>query len=150
MRRQIIIWLLIFSSSLAFAQVQITVPATSFKSEDEIPVKVINRSKTPVSYCIEAGHTSPKGGTNEATPIPFYFEKHDGSWHVLMIGPDVGSSRQPATLDVGGVHDFPFRLKGKGEMRLTLNYWVGGRDDVCSLNAKGKKTVRSQVFSIHE
>ena len=149
MRLQIIIWLLSLSGSLAFAQVQITLPATSFKSEDNIQARVINDGKTPVSFCVEFGQWSFKADKIETTPTPFYMEKHDGRWHVLLNGPDIGSSRQPVTLDGGETKDFPFRLKYTGEMRLTLDYWIGERDDVCRTNAKGKKIIKSQIFSIN-
>jgi hypothetical protein len=149
MRCHITILLLIFSGSLVSAQVLLAIPATSFKSEDKIQAKVINKSKTPVSYCVEFGQWSFIGDGIETTPVPFYMEKHNGSWHILINGPDIGSLRRPVTLDAGEAQDFPFRLKYPGEMRLTLDYWIGERDDVCNTNAKGKKTIKSQVFSIH-
>jgi hypothetical protein len=139
----------LFLSAAALAQVEVGVPASRFRPEERIEAKVVNNSASPVSYCVEVGQWSPHAGTIEATPIPFHVEEqHGGKWSVLMIGPDIGSSRHPVTLDPGSSCTFAFRLLGTGRRRLVLYYWLGERDDVCDESAKGRKTARSQVFSI--
>jgi len=133
----------------ATAQVVVSVSAGSFKPEDRIEAKVINKDRLPVSYCIELGQWSPHAGTVESTPVPFYVErKNHDNWNVLLIGPDIGSSRQPATLSPGTSSEFSFRLHDIGEIRLVLHYWIGERDNVCKGSTKGSKTAKSKLFSI--
>jgi len=149
--RTLIVAITLLLSAVALAQVEVGVPAKRFQPEDKIEAKIVNKGTSPVSYCVEVGQWSPHAGTVEATPIPFHVEgRHGGKWSVLMIGPDIGSSRHPVTLDPGASCTFPFRLLGAGKRRLVLYYWVGERDDVCDESAKGHKTARSQVFSIVE
>ena len=133
----------------AFGQVKIVLSASSFKAEDKIEAVIVNQGRVPVSYCVEFGQSSPKGAAAESTPVPFHVERRQSEkWSVLLIGPDVGSSRRVVELEAGKSQDFPFRLLDKGNMRLVLHYWLGERDDSCSETAKGKKTAKSQVFSI--
>lgn len=134
---------------IAPAQLEVSVSASVFKQEDSIKATVTNKRSVAISYCIEFGQTSPHDGTVDATPIPFYVEAKRGeTWNTLMNGPDVGSSRRPATLQAGAAIDFPFRLNDTGQMRLVLHYWIGERNDVCNELTKGRKTTRSRVFSI--
>ena len=56
--------------------------------------------------------------------------------------------RKPETLDSGASLAFPFRLNENGEMRLSLDYWMGERKDICDESAKGWKTAKSKVFSV--
>jgi hypothetical protein len=143
------IWLPLFLVGTSVAQLEINVSGRTFKAEDSIGVKVTNKSELPVSYCVEIGQWSPHAGTIESTPIPFYVEaKRGGSWKVLMIGPDIGSSRHPVTLETGASNEFPFRLNNLGQMRLLLYYWIGRRNDVCDDSTEGRKTARSKGFSI--
>jgi hypothetical protein len=109
----------------------------------------VNKSNTPVSYCVEYGQSSPHAGTTESTPMPYYFQNRGGeAWHVLLIGPDVGSMRHPEILDPQASAAFPFRPNDKGEMRWSLYYWVGERKDICDESAKGCKTAKSHSFMI--
>jgi hypothetical protein len=141
------VFLLLVLSRATFAQVEVFVPSNTFKPEEVIQAKVT--SSAPVSYCVEFGQTSPHGETVVNTPLPFYVEKRGtDKWGVLLIGPDVGSSRHPIILDSGASQDFPFRLIDIGKMRLVLGYWVGERDDVCNEAAKGKRTAKSKDFSV--
>jgi hypothetical protein len=134
---------------VAAAQVTIGVPSSQFKEEEKIEARIVNNSEQPISYCVEFGQRSPHHGTVEATPIPFHVERRDhGGWNVLLIGPDVGSSRHPVTLDPGASHTFPFRLIDSGEVRLVLYYWVSARRDVCDPSARGRKKERSRVFAV--
>jgi hypothetical protein len=143
------VFLLLVLSTAAFAQVEVFVPSNTFKPEEVIQAKVTNKSSAPVSYCVEFGQTSPHGETVVNTPLPFYVEKRGtDKWGVLLIGPDVGSSRHPIILDSGASQDFPFRLIDTGKMRLVLRYWVGERDDVCNESAKDKRTAKSTDFSV--
>jgi hypothetical protein len=133
----------------AFAQIQIVLPAASFKTGERISAKVVNRGKIAVSYCVEFGQRSSHNGTTEATPIPFHVEtRRHQKWGVLMNGPDIGSSRHGVGLEPGQYQEFPFRLGETGDMRLALHYRQGERDDVCSGPDKGTRTARSQVFSV--
>jgi hypothetical protein len=133
----------------AVGQVYLSVPAASFRTKQQIVAKVINGGKSAVSYCVEFGQRSPKDDSGESSPIPFYVERlQRGKWSVLPIGPDIGSSRHPVTLEAGKSHEFPFRLLDTGEMRLILHYWIGERDDICPEQAKGRKTSRSPEFSV--
>ncbi len=133
----------------AVAQVELSVPTGPFKSEDQIQAKVTNKSRLPVSYCVEFGQGSPHAGTLESTPVPFHVERsNDGKWNVLINGPDEGSSRHPITQEAGASNEFPFRLNDTGQMRLVLYYWAGDRSDVCDESAKGRKTTKSRPFMI--
>lgn len=139
----------LLSTCKAIAQVEIDVPASLLSSEDVIHVKVTNKGRLPMSYCVEFGQRSPHAGTIETTPIPFYVEKLNGEkWSVLMIGPDTGNSRHGVGLEPGSSQDFPFRLRDQGTMRLVLHYWMGNREDVCSETVKRWKTLKSRPFSI--
>ena len=143
-----------FAASILFtgtvsAQVRLRVPSVNFNAEEIIRAEVVNESTNPVSYCVMFGQQSTFAGTHEATPIPFYVERRGGgSWHVLQNGPDLGSLRHPVTLNPGESHSFPFSLNDTGEMRLSLYYWTGERNDVCGKSPKGRKTTRSQPFSL--
>jgi hypothetical protein len=142
------IWLAVILVG-AVAQLEINVSGSAFKAEDSIAAKVTNKSGLPVSYCVEVGQWSAHDGTIESTPIPFHVEVKNGdTWKVLMIGPDIGSSRHPVTLETGALNKFPFRLNDVGQMRLVLHYLIGKRNDVCDDSTKGRKTARSKVFSI--
>jgi hypothetical protein len=133
----------------AVAQVELSVPAGSFKSEDRIQAKVTNKSGLRISYCVQFGQGSPHAGTLESTPVPFHVERNKSyKWNVLINGPDVGSSRRPITQEAGTSNEFPFRLNDTGQMRLVLYYWPGDRSDVCDESAKGRKTAKSKAFSI--
>ena len=138
-----------FFPGKASGQISLVVPTASVAPEQTIAAKVQNTSASAISYCVEFGQHSPMGVTIEATPIPFYIEhRQDGKWSVLLIGPDIGSTRRPVVLRPGESHDFPFRLLDRGRMRLVLRYWIGEREDVCSEPKKGRKTVRSAMFTI--
>jgi hypothetical protein len=133
----------------AAAQVELTVPAGPFKSEDRIESRVTNKSRLRISYCVEFGQWSPLAGNLESTPVPFHVERNKSDkWHVLINGPDLGSSRHPITQEAGSSNEFPFRLNDTGQMRLVLYYWPGDRSDVCSESTKGRKIAKSRVFSI--
>jgi len=148
-RTRIAISLFLILVGAAAAQVEVSLPANLFKSEDKIDARVVKKGKLSVSYCVEMGQGSPHAGTIESTPIPFQVErKNEDKWSVLLIGPDVGSSQHSVTLSPGASSEFPFRLNNIGEMRLVLDYWIGERDDVCEGTKKGRKTARSNPFSI--
>jgi hypothetical protein len=139
----------LLSVGACIGQVELTVPAGSFKSEDVIRAKLTNESKLRISYCVEFGQGSPHDGTLESTPVPFHVERNNGGrWSVLMNGPDVGISRRPVTQEAGASNEFPFRLNNTGQMRLVLYYWTGEHNDVCGERTKGRKTAQSKVFSI--
>ena len=148
-RTRIALSLFLILVGAAAAQVEVSLPANLFKPEDKIDARIVNKGRLPVSYCIEVGQWSPHAGSIESTPIPFHVErKNDDKWSVLLIGPDVGSSRHSATLSPGASNEFPFRLNNIGEMRLVLHYWIGERDDACEGSTRGRKTAKSKVFSI--
>jgi hypothetical protein len=150
-RTVVTISLVLLLVGAAAAQIEVRVPASSFKQEGRIEARVSNKGALPVSYCVEFGQWSPHAGTIEGTPIPFLVERQSGeSWKVLVIGPDIGSSRHSVTLDSGASSEFPFRLNNTGRLRLVLYYWAGERNDVCDESAKGRKTAKSKVFSIVE
>jgi len=140
-------------SILSLAQVRVTVPSSHFKSHERIVAKVENVGKRAVSFCVEFGQSSVRADSGageietETTPIPFYVERRAcHRWSVLLIGPDVGSTRFPVVLDPGKAYEFPFRLSAKEEIRLVLDYWVGETES-CH-DSKGKRTTRSAVFLI--
>jgi hypothetical protein len=126
---------LILAPVCAICQVQVTVPAQSFKASERIAAKVANVGDHEILYCVEFGQTSFKGPgveNTETTPIPFYVQrKSGGRCSTLMIGPDVGSARSSVVLEPGQSHEFPFRLNDKGEMRLVLEYWIGEKAVNC-------------------
>ena len=122
--------LLLLATSLC-AQVRVILPKRQFQPEEQIPAKIENLTPHLITVCVEFGQWSPKGGTIEATPSPFFVERnHNGKWRVLVNGPDVGSSRHPIQVDFGKSLEFPFRLIGQGTMRLRLDYWMDSRPDV--------------------
>lgn len=135
----------------AVAQVKISVSPLHSKSYLEIHAKVEDTGNRPITFCIEVGQTSPKGGGEiEATPSPFWVQRNDnGKWGTLLIGPDVGSFRAAQLLEAGKSLDFPFRLSATGKMRLRLNYWRGSIPSLdCHAPPKGSKLVTSAVFTI--
>lgn len=122
-------WASLLVGSVCVAQVKLSVPKNRFSVEEQIEATVTNASPTPVSYCVEYGQTSPHAGTQEPTPMPFFVERRQhGSWHVLLNGPDVGSSRHAEILDSGASLAFPFRLNNweKRGCRFTTG-WASGR-----------------------
>lgn len=138
-------------SLAAAAQVTIRVSPQRQKKYEAIQARVENTGGKPVTFCIEVGQTSPKeGGEIETTPLPFWVQRNtEGRWSTLMIGPDVGSFRNPKILEPGKSLVFPFRLGDSGQMRLRLNYWNGSLPSLdCHAPPKGAKLVTSAVFSI--
>jgi hypothetical protein len=108
-RTRIAISLFLILVGAAAAQVEVSLPANLFKSEDKIDARVVNKGKLSVSYCVEMGQWSPHAGTIESTPIPFQVErKNEDKWSVLLIGPDVGSSRHSVTISPGASSEFRF------------------------------------------
>src|SRR5215467_12354284 len=142
--------LVLFSLTVT-AQVSIHVSPQRQKKYETIHAWVENVGREPVTFCVEVGQTSPKGGGDiETTPSPFWVQRNnDGRWGTLMIGPDVGSLRRPEVLDQGKALEFPFRLGDSGQMRLRLNYWSGSLPSLdCHAPPKGAKLVTSAVFAI--
>ncbi len=143
---------LILAPVCAICQVQVTVPAQSFKASERIAAKVANVGDHEILYCVEFGQTSFKGPgveNMETTPIPFYVQrKSGGRWSTLMIGPDVGSVRSSVVLEPGQSHEFPFRLNDKGEMRLVLEYWIGEKAVNCKNPPRGEKKTHSKIFAV--
>lgn len=144
------LWFSLIFTTAATAQVKITVPVRQYKVGEEIPAKVENGGKYAITFCVEFGQTSMKGGEVESTPSPFWVQQNDdGKWGTLIIGPDVGSFRGAIVLEVGESKDFPFRLNGPGRMRLRLNYWRGSFPDLdCRAKLRGKKLLTSATFTI--
>ena len=142
-----IVALLLLVTSLS-AQVNVVIPKRHYQPQEQIPAKLENQMSQPITVCVEFGQWSPKGGTIESTPSPFFVERNDsGKWSVLLNGPDVGSSRHPVEVDPGKSLEFPFRLNGEGTMRLRLDYWIGSRPHVkCNGATKGAKHLRSATF----
>jgi len=150
---------------IALSQVRMAISPTDFKSHDRIDVQISNTGKKAVSYSVEFGQVSYKGepvpaeGPDhtpipsyvkvESTPIPFHVQKENGGkWSTLLIGPDIGSSRQAVALRAGESQHYPFRLSDRGRMRLALEYWGGENNNVCKY-PKGKKTTRSNIFVVN-
>jgi len=152
MTRLILASLLWSSFSLtAGAQVKIEISPQRLGKYEKLHAKVENSGSKPVTFCIEAGQTSPKGGGEiETTPSPFWVQRsNEGKWGTLIIGPDVGSSKFPEVLNPGKSEEFPFRLGGSGQMRLRLNYWDGAVPKLdCHAPPKGLKVVTSSVFTV--
>lgn len=143
--------LLALFSLAATGQVTIHVSPQHQKKYETIHARVANTGSRPVTFCIEVGQTSPKGGGEiETTPTPFWVQRNnDGRWSTLMNGPDVGSFRNPEVLDPGKSLEFPLRLGDSGQMRLRLNYWNGSLPSLdCHAPPKGAKLVTSAVFAI--
>ena len=130
------------------AQVRVLLPASQFKTFEQIRASVRNDTSRPITLCVQIGQTSPTGASTESTPIPFFIQvKSKIGWSTLMIGPDVGSARFPTVLDAGKSAAFPFRLNQYGQLRVVLNYWSGSRPDLdCSKTPRRKKAVRSSPF----
>ena len=147
-----IIPFLFFASICAMCQVQVTVPAQSFKVSERIAVMVSNVGHHEVLYCVEIGQSSSKGPGGkdvEATPIPFDVQRKSGrKWGTLLIGPDIGSFKSSVVLEPGQSHEFPFRLNAEGVMRLVLEYWIGEKDVNCKNPPKGEKKTQSKIFAV--
>lgn len=132
------------------AQVKIHVLPSHHKKYETIYASVENTGSKSITFCIQVGQTSPKGGGEiEATPSPFWVQKNnDGRWSTLLIGPDLGSFQHPEVLEPGKSLDFPFRLGESGQMRLRLTYWIGSQQSLaCDAPPKGPKVATSEPFA---
>jgi hypothetical protein len=153
MYRSLLILFLV--SPFLTSQVRVSTNGSNFKANERIDVQVTNAGKDAVSYCIEAGQASSKAGTGagadvESTPIPFYVQRHNtDKWGTLMIGPDIGSSRQPIVLKPGESQHYPFRLNNRGEMRIVLGYWRGENEGICKHPSGKKMTTRSKAVVVN-
>lgn len=141
---------LALSSLPTMAQVKIDVSPSHHKKYETIYASVKNTGSKPVTFCIQVGQTSPKGGGEiEATPSPFFVQKNDNSkWSTLLIGPDVGNFQHAQALDPGKSLEFPFRLSESGQMRLRLNYWNGSLPSLACAPPKGAKIATSAPFAV--
>lgn len=142
---------LALSSLTATAQVKIHVLPQHQKKYETIRASVENTGRNPVTFCIEVGQTSPKGGGEiETTPSPFWVQRNNnGKWGTLMIGPDVGSFRSPNVLESGKSVEFTFRLGESGQMRLRMNYWNGEFPSLdCHAPPKGARVITSAIFNV--
>jgi hypothetical protein len=142
--------LFLFLSLHAMAQVQITVPKSQFNRHEAIDVAIKNIGRKPVSFCVEFGHWSFKDDSAplETTPTPVFVQAHsERGWHTLLIGPDIGSSRQSVVLAPGETQQYPFRLNAVGKIRLVLDYWIGESDRTCE-QLPHRKTTKSTVFFV--
>jgi hypothetical protein len=143
--------ILALSSLPATAQVKIHVSPSHHKKYGTIHTSVENTGSKAITFCIQGGQTSPKGGGEiEATPSPFWVQKNsDGRWSTLLIGPDVGSFQRPQVSEPGRSLDFPFRLGESGQMRLRLTYWNGSRQSLaCDAPPRGAKVATSAPFAV--
>ena len=142
---------LALSSLPATAQVKIHVSPSHHKKYETIHTSVENAGSKPITFCIQVGQTSPKGGGEiEATPSPFWVQKNnDGKWSTLLIGPDVGSFQHPDVLEPGKSLEFPFRMGESGQMRLRLSYWNGSLPSLaCNALPQGVKVATSSPFAV--
>ena len=133
------------------AQVKIHVSPPHHKKYETINASVENAGSKPVTFCIQVGQTSPKGGgETEATLSPFFVQKnHNGKWSTLMIGPDVGYFLHSEVLDPGKSLEFAIRLSESGQMRLRLNFWNGSLpSSTCDASRKGAKVATSASFAV--
>lgn len=138
-------------SLTAAAQVKIHISPQHQTKYEKVYARLENVGNKPVTFCVEFGQWSPKGGDEiETTPSPFWVQRNDNSkWSTLIIGPDVGSLKAPEVLDPGKSMEFPFRLGGSGQMRLRLNYWNGSLPSLdCHAPPKGARLVTSAVFTV--
>lgn len=150
-RLVITVWVLFSFSLPAVAQVKIHIPPQHQKKFETIHASIENTGSKPVTFCIEVGQTSPKGGgETETTPSPFWVQRNDnGKWDTLMIGPDVGSLKTREVLDPGKSIEFPFRLGDSGQIRVRLSYWNGSLPSLdCHAPPKGAKRVTSAGFTV--
>jgi len=133
----------------AFGQLEIRIPQQRYKQHHRIDVVIANISTKQVSFCVEYVHSSFRDADHtESTPTPVYVQRKDKrGWGTLLIGPDVGSMRQSASLGAAESQQYPFRLSDAGEMRIMVDYWIGESDRTCQ-QPKGRKTAKSRVFVI--
>jgi hypothetical protein len=131
---------------------QIKIPGERFRPLERIPAEIENRGRTPITFCVEFGQTSPTPDENgiEAMPSPFELQANfDGKWHTLLIGPDVGSRRQAEVLEPGESRPYPFRLRETGKIRIVLSYWDGSMPKLeCGHPPKGIKRLESDFFAL--
>jgi hypothetical protein len=146
----LIVGILVSAPTIAFAQVRVTLPASSFEAEDQIHAKIINEGTHAITICVEFGQTSPHNGGSESTPWPFAVQQYSrGRWSTLLIGPDVGSVRRSVEIDRGKSQEFVFRLNAVGKIRLLLYYWRDSRNgSSCTALEKGAKRVFSETFIV--
>jgi hypothetical protein len=137
-------------AATATAQVRVTIPSQELTFRHKFPATVENASTEPVTFCVEFEQTSSNGIITERTPIPFVVERwSEGTWHTLMIGPDVGSLRRPVVLITGQSQEYSFRLNVLGRTRLLLTYWQGSKPDlVCTKPPKGARKAKSKPFEL--
>jgi len=124
-------------------------PKRKYKVQEQIQARLENNGADPITVCVQFGQWWPKGTGLEFAPTPFVREwNRNGKWHVLIDGPDIGSSLKPVELEGGKSMDFPFRLNEQGPLRLRLDYWTGSNNVDCNARPHGAKRTRSATFMI--
>lgn len=135
----------------ARAQVRVTVPPKNYTMSDKIMARVRNDTSQPVTICVEAGQFSARGDVVVSTPIPFFIEQESRQgWKVLLIGPDVGSSRHAAVVEPKQSLEFSFWPPSAGNLRLRMQYWRSARPDLdCVHEPKGAKEAKPATFRVY-
>jgi len=135
-------------ASVMSAQVRITLPKSHYRVREEIPATIENHTHHDIAFCVEYGQWSQAGKELKSTPSPFVVQqKSANEWHVLRIGPDIGSNRLLLKLDAGKSVEFPLRLNDGGTLRLRLDYWKSSAQPVdCSHANNGRRTSWSKGF----
>ncbi|HWR15974.1 MAG TPA: hypothetical protein VN577_14190 [Terriglobales bacterium] len=132
----------------ALSQVRVTLPKERFKAHERIDVTIKNVGRQDISFCVDFGRYSvTETELTESTPTPVYVEAYEKGWHTLLLGSDLGNGRSSVPLQAGQTHEYPFRLVGKGKMRLVLWYWPGESDRTCE-NPPNRKVAKSKVFFV--
>jgi hypothetical protein len=147
---QFVISILLASS--VSAHVRVVVPSNQYKPDEKIYASVENDGGEPVTFCVEMGQTSTNHIIIESTPVPFIVEMEiNQGWRTLLIGPDVGSSRQPVVLKPQESLKFPFWLHSHGRIRLRLLYWRGAKPELnCAKPPRGAHNAKSATFAFLE
>lgn len=124
---------LLLTPLCAMAQVQLTVPGSTFKAADQITVKIKNAGATEISYCVETGRP------------PFIEQRKSASKQEPNHSEGI---KTLSVLEPGETREFPFQPKESGDIRLVLDYWLGSHDVNCKHPPKGKKQARSEIFTV--
>lgn len=131
--------LILLCSTLAAAQVRISVPDHQYKSGDKIDVVITNIGVSDVTFCVKYGNFGyVEHHVEEAFPSPFAIqERGPQGWGTLFT--DYVDSLPPpkaVTLQSGDSQHFPFRVSTHGTVRLVLVYGFGSNEHFCDDRTK--------------
>jgi hypothetical protein len=144
--------LLLFFSTFAIAQVQLTVTPSTVNAGESITAAISNKGTAPISFCMDYTDRSIQNAASAAgfTPNPFRIEVDTGrNWDAVADNPAVTPDSRPEVLPAGSEKKFQLVQRSKGNRRLVLLYWRGAdAKPQCSTPSSGAKRVQSKTFVV--